>query len=212
MFKFVRVGSDPLPKFLLPKFTQSYALTDLIGKGTFGKVYEGCRREFAGYSFERVAVKIVDLTPGKSVDVLETERQAQSERLLLSGFRHVSVSVTVSRQFSLLIVFLFQANIVSIIDSFRCLSTACIVLEFLAGGDLLLRYRSPVLYELDKEGTVKVIFLQIVLAVAYIHSQGFVHRDLKVRSNYQPPMIKCFIELFVLFLSVGERVVCVSKC
>ena len=134
MFKFVRVGSDPLPKFLLPKFTQSYALTDLIGKGTFGKVYEGCRREFAGYSFERVAVKIVDLTPGKSVDVLETERQAQSERLLLSGFRHVSVSVTVSRQFSLLIVFLFQANIVSIIDSFRCLSTACIVLEFLAGG------------------------------------------------------------------------------
>jgi serine/threonine protein kinase len=78
-------------------------------------------------------------------------------------------------------LFQLQTNIVSILEAFDEADVACLVMEFLGGGDLKKRYVDPVLYGLNDELTVKVIAWQIAAAVGHVHSKNCVHRDLKVQ-------------------------------
>lgn len=55
-----------------------------------------------------------------------------------------------------------------------------LILEYMAGGELTKRIRG---YSMS-EDLIKFYFIQMVLATAYLHSNGVIHRDLKVSQNY----------------------------
>lgn len=55
-------------------------------------------------------------------------------------------------------------------------TSVCMVLEYMQGGDLLTRITSN---KALSEQTSKLFFLQMCLAVQYLHAKGITHRDLK---------------------------------
>lgn len=55
-------------------------------------------------------------------------------------------------------------------------TSVCMVLEYMEGGDLLTRITSQ---KALSEQTSKLFFLQMCLAVQYLHAKGITHRDLK---------------------------------
>ena len=61
-------------------------------------------------------------------------------------------------------------------DSFCKSNSIHLVLELMKGGDLQKRIKDQGQME---ESTAKYYFIQLVLAVQYLHKQGIVHRDLK---------------------------------
>ncbi|XP_055955396.1 serine/threonine-protein kinase Nek11-like isoform X1 [Patella vulgata] len=137
-----------------------YEVVKKLGSGNFGTVFVCKDRQNTEEDKVVKEIYVGDLQPDETVD-------ANHEARLLSRLKH--------------------PNIVKYFDSFVDTGGEyfCIITEYCEGGDLDVK-----ITEVKKkkshldESTVLNWFVQLVLAVKYLHSQRVLHRDLKARNIF----------------------------
>ena len=131
-----------------------YVTMKVLGVGSDSTVYEGWNR----LTNKRVAMKVLKLNdPSKSLESkLELKKRFDRERDILSTLNHKGV--------------------VHLLDHYEDSEYLVLVLPHADGGDLLDRLTEVQLVDEDE---IRDMFIQLVRAVEYIHSQGVVHRDIK---------------------------------
>ncbi|EFJ33693.1 hypothetical protein SELMODRAFT_230534 [Selaginella moellendorffii] len=128
---------------------ENYHVIELVGEGSFGKVYKG-RRKFTG---QTVAMKFI-LKHGKSDKDIENLRQ---EIEILRQLKH--------------------ENIIEMLDAFESPQEFCVVTEFAqASGELFEILEDD---KCLPEAQVQAIAKQLVRALHYLHSHRIIHRDMK---------------------------------
>lgn len=127
-----------------------YRYGKIIGRGAFGKVNIGVHVA----SGRVVAVKSFKLN---NSEINSIKRKLHLETQLMRSINH--------------------RNVVRIYETFETEKLLMIVLEYVAGGDLLtyLKKKNKV-----TENTCKFIFKQLIQGLHYMHSQGIIHRDVKL--------------------------------
>ncbi|RPD59294.1 kinase-like protein [Lentinus tigrinus ALCF2SS1-7] len=118
-------------------------------------------------------MKILGRKFGRLVAVKMTERAAcdANSRSRVSFVREVEVLRHIS-----------HPSIVSYLHSFSTPSHHCLVLEHVGGGELLDLVDNPVSHARITEPLVRRIWGELCRAVAWMHSVGLVHRDIKLEN------------------------------
>jgi serine/threonine-protein kinase Chk2 len=129
---------------------QHYDFVSELGSGNFSVVKLAMRKDTGEY----FAVKVINKR--KFWHIPKTREQIVREVEVLKTIKHV--------------------NIISYLEIYDTEDTLYIVLELATGGELFDRLVNTGPF---KESEAKIVFRQMVEAVAYLHSQDIVHRDLK---------------------------------
>lgn len=137
---------------------------ELIGQGAFGSVYLGMDND-TGHLMAVKQVSLSQVGPANSARVAEHVRSLEAEVKLLQSLNH--------------------PNIVRYLGTERTPDALNILLEYVPGGSiasLLAKFGS------FKESVVRVYTKQILMGLEYLHTNGIIHRDIKVRrrSSYVP--------------------------
>lgn len=133
-----------------------YRLDELTGKGTFGRVYKSFDKQTQGF----VAIKIINIEEGDKSDrnadtVSDIRREIETLKTLAgSGAK----------------------NINTIIDDFLIGSSICVVTDFCAGGSVSTLMKPD---GLVPEKYIIPILREVTEGLCWVHSMGFVHRDIK---------------------------------
>lgn len=131
--------------------TNKYFVGRKLGSGAFGVVYKLLDRKQDKY-----AVKYIKAT---SMMSQQHDTNIDNEIQIMKKVKHVCIVQT----FDVLR------------DKFR---GACLIMEYMAGGDLLTRIINSENKRLTEEQS-RFMFFQITEAVKYLHSKGITHRDIK---------------------------------
>ncbi|KAJ0923101.1 putative protein kinase ULK-Fused family [Helianthus annuus] len=157
---------------------ENYHVIELVGEGSFGKVYKG-RRKFTG---QFVAMKFI-LKHGKSKNDIQNLRQ--EIEVLMLYFIYIFCLIFVfecnssDAYFLQILRKLKHENIIQMLDSFESPQEFCVVTEFAqvtSFGELF------EILEDDQclpEDEVQKIAKQLVSALHYLHSNRIIHRDMK---------------------------------
>lgn len=129
-----------------------YDVGKVIGRGAFSEVFCGGAKE----SDDAVAVKVVDK---KGCGEREREH-ARCEARLLSFTRHPSI--------------------VECFDIFDTEDNLCVVMRWMAGGTLEDCLAKVVAAGRERWAVVGIVLSNMLSALAYMHENGVVHRDVKV--------------------------------
>jgi mitogen-activated protein kinase kinase kinase len=129
---------------------------EMIGKGTFGKVYLGMNMT----TIELIAVKQVDVNPRAA----GTEKERMKEML-----RSLDVEIEMMES-------LEHPNIVTYLGSEKSEMSMSIFLEYVPGGSIGSVLRKHGKFE---ESIVSSLTRQTLDGLAYLHDEGILHRDLK---------------------------------
>ncbi len=131
-------------------FNKTYNIINIIGNGSFGKVYR-CLHVSTG---QERAIKEIKIPNNEDKNKIDEKIFKEIE--LLAQLDH--------------------PHIMKIYEYFRDEDNYYISMELLEGGDL---YDYVTKIKSFKEKDAAVIMIQLLSAVAYLHSKGIVHRDLK---------------------------------
>ncbi|KAK3589291.1 hypothetical protein CHS0354_026942 [Potamilus streckersoni] len=139
-----------------------YEIVKKLGKGNFGTAYlcKDLRNKLKDGTELKVLkeISVGDLQPDESVDAMHEAR-------LLSKLDHPSI--------------------VKFHDSFIDGEFFCIVTEYCEGGDLDMKINEmKKKKEAFDEKTIMDWFIQLILAVHYMHTRRVLHRDLKTRNIF----------------------------
>ncbi|GES89186.1 kinase-like domain-containing protein [Rhizophagus clarus] len=159
-----------LSKFGLSNTTEligHYAILETIGAGAFSEV--------------KLAV---DLNGCRNVamKMIATKGIEDSERLRNSILREVEI-----------LKYIDHPNIVKLLDTVETSTHYCLILEYVSGGELFDYVNDH--YEDSSEDESKLVFIQLVNILEYLHENNIVHRDLKLEnilidSSTNGPVIK----------------------
>ncbi|KAK6857148.1 Serine/threonine-protein kinase nak1 [Apiospora arundinis] len=150
-----------------------YLLTELIGKGSYGRVYKATNRQKGGAV---VAIKMVDIEAGDSENpgAADTLGDIQKEISTLKLLRDVGA-----------------ANVNLVIDAFMVAQSMWIVTDYCAGGSvatLMKPFQASFTYAAVTAGKsgprleekwIIPILREVAEAVRWIHAHGVIHRDIK---------------------------------
>ncbi|KAL6040674.1 Serine/threonine-protein kinase brsk1 [Balamuthia mandrillaris] len=145
---------------------KDYTVKHLLGRGHGGKVYLGMGPPLSidlksSADRTKVAIKILEKKqkPG-------SPRNRDNERELQRAYMEVYVLSTLPP----------HKHICPLLDVVENESRLCIVLKYADGGDLYdyIKKKGPL-----SEAEARRLFLQLLEAVQFIHSNGFSHRDIK---------------------------------
>jgi len=127
-----------------------YKYGRLLGRGAFGKVNLG-----------------LHILTGRSVAIKSfNKKKLKNERAKAKIYHEINLMKN-----------LRHSSVVKLLDTFETENYILIVMENIAGGDLLsfVKKRTKL-----SEKISKTIFKQLLLAIKYIHSKNIVHRDIKL--------------------------------
>ncbi|KRY69677.1 Serine/threonine-protein kinase NIM1 [Trichinella pseudospiralis] len=131
------------------KRVRLYQIGEQIGSGRYSKV----KRSVHILTKEEVAIKIVDRDQMKNGD---------GEKVTMQEIRCLES--------------IFHPNIVRLFEVIETLPRTYLVLELIAGGDLLRYVKRKGKLE---ERETKSIYKQLLLAITYLHEKLIAHRDIK---------------------------------
>lgn len=143
-----------------------YTIIRELGRGAFGIVHSARRRDGAFVAIKRV-----------SKDALRRSREAYH-----AARREGVVAKTLPR----------HPNIVKVLDARESRTHFLTVMELVQGGSLLDKVRSGPM----SEQTIVHIIRQLLAAIAHMHANGIVHRDVKLENilldnkNAELPVVK----------------------
>jgi NIMA (never in mitosis gene a)-related kinase len=133
---------------------ENFDIIKTVGEGTYGKAYL-CKRKS---DFKKCIIKQI-----VTIKLSRRERTAtEQEASLLSKLQH--------------------PNVISFWESFKSADAIYIVMEFADGGDLD-QYLKARRGKYLTESEITRLFIQICLAIKYIHDRRILHRDLKSQVN-----------------------------
>ncbi len=127
-----------------------YKVTELIGEGSFGRVYKGYHKENQGHW---LALKLVPKVGQSEADLAALRRECQIQK----NVNH--------------------DNIVKAVEAFETINQLVLVTNFVEGGNLaLLMSQFP---QGMPEEKVHNLTVDLLCALHYLHSRRILHRDLK---------------------------------
>lgn len=135
-----------------------YSLLELIGKGSFGRVYKG----WDTGSGRLVAVKIIDIDEGDTLN----PRLADTYSDFMKEVNALKVLSNTKAK-----------NINHVIEALPVGKAMWMITEYCAGGSISTLMR-PTPRGL-KERFIIIILREVAEAVKYVHAAGIIHRDLK---------------------------------
>ncbi|KAF8456204.1 kinase-like domain-containing protein [Terfezia claveryi] len=127
-----------------------YVLDDLIGRGSFGAVFRAHKKNMK----EIVAVKVLNMDAPDESEVRDAIQEVQLLSQLKQGEQH---------------------NIIRYHESFLEGSRLWVVMDYCGGGSIRTLFKAG---RLD-ERYITVITREVLIALAYIHRNGIIHRDVK---------------------------------
>jgi len=137
----------------MPRYIGQYEVAgQVLGSGGFGRVYLGRDTK----ANEDVAVKLIDKA---LIKAHQMESYVQREIAIMKRLQHPHV--------------IQLKSVVELPSSF------CLVMELASGGELFDKIVTARRFD---ERTARCYFQQLISAVAYCHSRGVVHRDLKAEN------------------------------
>ncbi|KAI0310327.1 kinase-like domain-containing protein [Amylostereum chailletii] len=150
----------------VPHSQTSYELVKAIGQGAFSHVWKA--RANRGLS-EVVAVKILSHAEGQGQ---RRRKEARAERAAFR--REVDVLEYLSA--------VTHRSLPAFHGAFSLPDADVVVLEYVAGGELLELVNSDEAHAELSEALLKRMWAELVDVVAWMHSQGVVHRDIKLEN------------------------------
>lgn len=126
-----------------------YELLEKVGQGAYGVVWKGVRRK--DVSKKTFAIKQINMSRAGSHNLKSVIGEVETMTLLN------------------------HPNIVKLEETFKDDTNLWIVMEYLPGGELLQLLKNERL----SENLTRLIVVQLLEALEYIHGRGIVHRDLK---------------------------------
>ena len=127
-----------------------YEVVQTLGRGSYGRV-DLVRLKSSGEQFAMKKVKLSSVSDGDKMKALD-------EVKVLSKLKH--------------------PNIVTFIESFQENNSLFIVMEYMDGGDLAKKIEQRGSSYLS-ENEIMFNFVQILLALSYLHDHKILHRDIK---------------------------------
>lgn len=135
---------------VLGNVKEMYNINELLGKGSFGKVYLGARKKDG----KEVAIKSIDKT-----------RICRKYRDVKCLVREIELLRTLS-----------HPGIVKLYEVHESTHHIYLIIEYIKGGDLLYHLKRKGTYS---EKDASVLVLQALEVLDYCHSHNVIHRDLK---------------------------------
>lgn len=130
---------------------KNYFVSHKLGSGAFGEVYKVIDRKLRSY-----AVKYIK---GDSSYSKENNQVTDNEIKIMKNLSHVCIIRT--------------------LDIMKDTSGgACLIIEYMDGGDLLNRIIGSPERRLT-ENQARCVFFQVTDAINYLHNKGITHRDIK---------------------------------
>ncbi|KAK8070593.1 STE/STE20/YSK protein kinase [Apiospora hydei] len=149
------------------KSAPPYLLSELIGKGSYGRVYKATDRQTGGV----VAIKMVDIEEGDGVKpgAADTYGDIQKEISTLKLLRDVGA-----------------ANVNLVVDAFMVEQSMWIITDYCAGGSvatLMKPFNAAASMgssgpRLDEKWIIPIL-REVAEAIRWIHNHGVIHRDIK---------------------------------
>ncbi|KAI1381972.1 kinase-like protein [Hypoxylon crocopeplum] len=141
------------------KPTPQYRLTELIGKGSFGRVYRATDLRTAGV----VAVKIIDVDESDTVNpkLADTYSEILKE---INALHRLSQSGA--------------QNINHVIEALPVGKAMWMVTEYCAGGSVATLMKPTAPGGLQEKWIVPIL-REVAVAINWVHKEGIIHRDIK---------------------------------
>ncbi|CAB4399354.1 unnamed protein product [Rhizophagus irregularis] len=139
------------------KFDKVYRLGRLLGRGHFSSVHIA-KRLCDGSNY---AVKVLE-KPKFSKEVQTQIKMIQSEIQILNGLAH--------------------ENLIKIFEYFDEPEKIYLVIEYVEDGEFFDLFKSRLLSEEE----IRMVFVQLLSAIKYLHDRKIVHRDLKPENILMP--------------------------
>lgn len=145
----IKDGKDPPP----------YGLEELIGKGSFGRVYKGKDMRSAAV----VAIKIIDIDASDTQD----PRHADSYSDVL---KEIAALSTLSETKAKNINFVIEALVIG--------QSMWLITEYCSGGSVATLMKPTFPAGLQEKWIIPIL-REVVEALRYVHAAGIIHRDIK---------------------------------
>lgn len=157
---------------------EQYKVIRSIGKGSFGKVYL-VKHVDEGRHFVMKVIKLKGIPPKER---FVSRRRRIAAAMVVSRARAATPRREACRNEVMLMQRMQHPNIVAYRESFFAngRDNLCIVMTYCDGGDLAARVTAAKA-TLFKEDLIMHWFVQMALAVAYMHDNKVLHRDIKTQ-------------------------------